>query len=226
MVANKAVYEAVGTPLNIPWYFIAVIHCMEAGLDFKAHLHNGDPLTQRTVQVPKGRPLAGTPPFTWADSATDALACEGFTNWTDWSIPGMLYCLERYNGTGYRQKGINTPYLWSYSNNYTSGKYVADNVYSADAVSKQCGGGVILRRMCELQVIPLGVTDRISQIKQLGETVAYNTGAVKADNAAQLQSLLNAAGIPLKSDGLSGPNTSNAYFQVAGKYLHGDPRRV
>ena len=226
IVANKATYEAVANPLNIPWYFVAIVHCMEAGLDFKAHLHNGDPLTQRTVQVPKDRPIVGNPPFSWVASATDALTIEGFTTWTDWSIPGMLYCFERYNGIGYRLKGINSPYLWSYSNNYTSGKYTADGVYDANAVSKQCGAAVLLRRMCEQQIVHVGDTDRISQIKQLGEQVAYNSTSVKSDNAAQLQSLLNASGIPLKSDGLAGKNTSTAYFQVSGKYLNGDPRRV
>ena len=226
MVTNKATYEAVGQPLNIPWYFIAIIHCMEAGLDFKAHLHNGDPLTQRTVQVPAGRPLTGKPPFSWEASATDALTIEGFTAWTDWSIPGMLFCFEKYNGTGYRVKGINSPYLWSYSNQYSSGKFVTDGVYNQDAVSKQCGAAVLLRRMFEMQILPSNDTDRISRISQLGEEVAFNAGAVKADNAAQLQALLNASGIPLKSDGLAGNNTSNAYFKITGKYLKGDPRRV
>ncbi len=226
ILANKTRYEAVGAPLNIPWYFIAVIHCMEAGLDFKAHLHNGDSLDQKTVQVPKGRPLTGTPPFTWEESATDALTYEGFANWTDWSIAGILYNLEKYNGTGYRNQGINTPYLWSYSNQYTSGKYVQDGKYDSNAVSKQCGAAVILRRMLEMQVIGSANTDRISRIKELGEQVAFNNGSVKNDNAAQLQTLLNAAGIPLKSDGLAGNNTSNAYYQISGKYLKGDPRRV
>jgi len=226
IAANKATYAAVSDPLNIPWYFVGIIHCMECGLDFKTHLHNGDPLTQRTVQVPKGRPLTGNPPFTWEESATDALTIEGFTAWKDWSIPGILYCFERYNGIGYRQKGIHSPYLWSYSNNYTSGKYTADGVYDPNAVSKQCGAAVLLRRMSEKQIIHVGETDRITQIKQLGEQVTYNTSSVKSDNAAQLQALLNAAGIPLKSDGLAGRSTSNAYFTVSGKYLNGDPRRV
>lgn len=225
ITANKASYTDVGEPLNIPWYFIGIIHCMEGGLDFKTHLHNGDPLTQRTVQVPKGRPLSGNPPFSWEESATDALTIEGVVSWKDWSIPGMLYCFEKYNGIGYRLKGIQSPYLWSYSNNYTSGKYTEDGVYDPTAVSRQCGSAVLLRRMCEKQIIHIGDTDRISQIKQLGEQVAYNISSEKAKNAAQLQSLLNAAGIPLKTDGLAGKNTSHAYYQVAGNYLKGDPRR-
>jgi len=38
---------------------------------FKLHLHNGDPLTARTVNVPKGRPKTGQPPFAWGISAKD-----------------------------------------------------------------------------------------------------------------------------------------------------------
>lgn len=153
----------MGDPLGIPWYFVAVIHYMEGGLDFKTHLHNGDPLNQRTVHVPKGRPVDGNPPFTWAESATDALTMEGFPAWKDWSIPGILYSLERYNGTGYRSKGINTPYLWSYSNNYTSGKYTDDGVYDPNAVSKQCGAAVILKRMVDKQLIPAINSGSVSQ---------------------------------------------------------------
>jgi lysozyme family protein len=44
-------YEALGTPLGIPWFFIGAIHGLEASFNFRAHLHNGDyPLTTRTRQ--------------------------------------------------------------------------------------------------------------------------------------------------------------------------------
>ena len=72
--ANKSRYVALTQPLGIPWGVVAVIHCMETGLSFSKHLHNGDPLTARTVQVPPGRPKTGNPPFTWEESALDALA--------------------------------------------------------------------------------------------------------------------------------------------------------
>ena len=38
----------------------------------------------------------------------------------------ILYRWEAYNGFGSRRQGINTPYLWAFSNHYTKGKYVAD----------------------------------------------------------------------------------------------------
>ena len=149
LAANKARYQKVGDALGVPWYVIAVIHSLEAGGDFTRHLHNGDLLTARTVHVPAGRPVKGNPPFTWEQSATDAL--RGLRKWKDWSVPGSLYQLEAYNGWGYRnhRPPVPSPYLWSFSNHYTRGKYVADGRFSPTAVSQQCGAAVVLKRLQE-----------------------------------------------------------------------------
>lgn len=139
-------YEQVGQDMNgIPWYFIGVIHGMECGFNFNGHLHNGDPLTARTVHVPAGRPQTGTPPFTWRQSARDALTMKGFQQVTDWSMPHILFFLERYNGMGYRMRRTATPYLWSFSNLYSKGKFVQDGHFDPDAVSKQCGAALMLK---------------------------------------------------------------------------------
>lgn len=143
---GRPLYEAVGRDLNgIPWAFIGAIHAMECGFNFAGHLHNGDPLSARTVQVPKGRPLTGAPPYTWRESAIDALTMKGFHDVRDWSIPHMLYLLERYNGMGYRMRRLASPYLWSFSNHYSRGKFVKDGIYDPHAVSKQCGVAVMLK---------------------------------------------------------------------------------
>ena len=73
IAANRTRYEAIAHETGVPWGVVAVVHQMEAGLRFDRHLHNGDPLTARTVRVPSGRPREGAPPFTWEESATDAL---------------------------------------------------------------------------------------------------------------------------------------------------------
>ena len=142
-------YAPIAAQSTVPWYVIAVIHNMECGLDFTKHLHNGDSLKRRTINVPAGHPKTGEPPFSFEASALDALEYDGLTEWNDWSIGGICYKLERYNGWGYRAHKINSPYLWSYSNLYTSGKYIADRVWSDTAVSRQCGAAVILRRLSE-----------------------------------------------------------------------------
>lgn len=145
LTQGQAIYQQVGAELGIPWAFIGITHGMECGFNFKAHLHNGDPLGARTVQVPKGRPVAGNPPFTWSQSARDALIYKGYHQIVDWSVPHMLYLFERYNGMGYRRRGVPTPYLWSYSTLYEKGKFVADGHFDPEAVSKQCGAALMLK---------------------------------------------------------------------------------
>jgi lysozyme family protein len=147
LVKSRDIYTGVGNGLGIPWYFVGLIHGMESGFNFETHLHNGDPLSARTVHDPKGRPRDGTPPFTWSDSATDALRVEGFANQADWTLPRALWRLEAYNGFGYRRHGLRTPYLWSFSNLYVGGKYVADGKFDPNAASQQCGAGVVLKRL-------------------------------------------------------------------------------
>jgi lysozyme family protein len=143
----KAVYSDIGNELHIPWYFIGIIHAMECGFNFGTHLHNGDPLTARTVHVPANRPAVGSPPFAWRDSASDALIFEGFGHEAAWSIPRMLYLFERYNGFGYRKLRVPSPYLWSFSNLYIKGKFVSDGHFDSDAVSAQSGAGVMLKAL-------------------------------------------------------------------------------
>lgn len=151
--ANLERYERIATLAGgaIPWDFIAIIHNMECGLSFSKHLHNGDPLTARTRLVPAGRPAAGSPPFTFEASAVDALTMKGkeFHLITDWSIPALLHRLEGFNGYGYRKfhPNVLSPYLWSGSNHYTRGKYVADGQWSSSAVSKQLGTALILKAL-------------------------------------------------------------------------------
>jgi lysozyme family protein len=154
IVANKARYVAVQDSTSVPWYVIAAIHSLEASSRFSRHLHNGDPLTAKTVHVPAGRP-PGNPPFTWEESAADALAYDGITGNTDWSIERIAYIFENFNGWGYRRfhPEVKSPYLWSYSNHYTRGKYVADNQWSPTAISQQCGAMVIIRRLDDLGAV-------------------------------------------------------------------------
>lgn len=152
MVAGRPRYEALERELNVPWEFIAIIHALECSCNFKQHLHNGDPLADRTKLVPAGRPATGSPPFTWEESARDALTMPGkqFHLQVDWSVPAMIYRFEKYNGFGYLSKGIESPYLWSFSNQYTKGKYVGDGRYDPNAVSKQAGAAVLLKELHRL----------------------------------------------------------------------------
>lgn len=223
--ASRALYEKVAIKTGVPWYFIGIIHGLEGGGNFKTHLHNGDPLTNRTVQVPKGHPKSGSPPFKWEDSAVDALLLKKLDKIQNWDIPELLFQLEAYNGFGYRSKGIFSPYLWSFSNHYSEGKYTSDGRYDPEAVSKQIGAGVILRRLAERKLAIIGVIDRWSVLNKLGEEAVFNPKTFN-EKAKELQILLSSLGQPLKSDGLAGTLTSDAYFRLTGRYLKKDKRRI
>jgi lysozyme family protein len=220
---GRARYEAVSNSIGVPWFFVGIVHHLEGSSKFTVHLHNGDPLTARTVNVPARRPTTGNPPFTWEFSATDALVGQGLDKWTDWSVSGLLYQMERYNGFGYRRYKINSPYLWSLSNQYTKGKFTADGNFSPDAVSKQTGAAVLLRRISEQHLAVVGELDTLTRIKALAPTVTYAPTKV-VEGAKELQTLLNSAGYIIRIDGQAGQKTSDAVFAMTGKYLQGDPR--
>lgn len=230
LLAKKDHYQKVSSSMGIPWSFIAVIHNMESGLDFTKHLHNGDPLTSRTLHIPAGRPRRGNPPFTWEESAIDALSLRRITYETDWSLAGTLYQLEGYNGFGYRNKHpyVLTPYLWSFSSHYASGKYIADGTWSDTAISKQCGAAVLLRRMAEHGHIEFP-DQPAPQIDTLPIVVSYSmhksNDSLVVARVIELQRWLNTfPGIFVNPDGVPGKLTSQAYKKVTGVFLPGDPR--
>jgi lysozyme family protein len=139
ILAGKDRYIAISRLTDVPWWFIGVLHLRESDCDFNTHLHNGDPLTARTVNKPAGRPRIGKAPFTWDTSAVDALKLEGFDGQTDWSLQQTAYRAEQYNGFGYRMRGVPSAYLWAGTNQYSSGKFVADKVFDRTAVDPQPG---------------------------------------------------------------------------------------
>lgn len=166
IIGKKTRYTAVQDATNVPWFVVGVIHAMESGCNFATHLHNGDSLARRTVQVPAGRPKA--PPadgkaYSWKESACDALLMKGLDKIGDWPVERICYECERYNGHGYRlhHKDVLSPYLWSGTNHYSRGKYVADGKWSATAVSGQSGAVAILKRISELDasVVPVLSTE-------------------------------------------------------------------
>ena len=145
--AGQQNYELVQAALGVPWAFVGVIHAMECGFNFSCHLHNGDPLTARTTHVPQGRPVGAPPPFTWLQSAVDALQLRKLDAVTDWSVSHVLFLLEGYNGFGYRRHRVPTPYLWSFSNLYSQGKFTQDGKFDPAAVSRQCGAALMLKEV-------------------------------------------------------------------------------
>jgi lysozyme family protein len=142
----KSRYGAVSAKTGVPWAAIAVIHERECSQDWVGSLAQGDPWNRISVHVPAGRG-----PFrSWEDAAVDALVhCAPYAaRNTDWSIGGTLTKLEEYNGLGYAARRQPSPYIWSGTDQYRSGKYVRDGVYDPDAVDNQPGcAGLLLAMM-------------------------------------------------------------------------------
>ncbi len=131
---NQARYERVARMTWVPWELIGAIHFRESSFSFEKALHNGDKIIgtgQKTYRVPAGRgPFA-----TWEESAIDALRMKGglgFTsiNGSDDQLRRVAAYAERYNGYGYRNRGGVSPYVWSGTDKYKGGMYVADHVYN------------------------------------------------------------------------------------------------
>jgi len=68
----------------------------------------------------------------------------------DWTIGPLLTKLEEYNGLGYAARGVPSPYVWSGTDQYRSGKYVRDGIYDPNAVDSQPGCAGLLMAMTAL----------------------------------------------------------------------------
>jgi lysozyme family protein len=156
---NKARYEQITAPTQVPWFVIGIMHALECAFSFKLHLYNGDPLTDFTKRFPPGFPKdCGEPPFEFNQSAVSALKHEGFIGLMDWSLARTLYRFEQYNGFGYRKRlSMASPYLWSFTRLYNKGKFKEvpkpsggfRSVYDPNLRSKQCGAGTMLKALIE-----------------------------------------------------------------------------
>jgi lysozyme family protein len=145
LIAAKARYETVEAATTVPWAIVAVIHEREASQSWRANLAQGDPWDKVSAHVPKG-----CGPFKcWEDAAIDALKRRPpyATAWTDWTAGGALTLLEEYNGLGYAMRGAPSPYLWAATDQYHSGKYIADGHYDPHAIDHQLGCAALIRRM-------------------------------------------------------------------------------
>ena len=96
------------------------------------------------AQLGQGQPTIGQPPFTWEESALFTLRAQGLGANSVTDVPSALDAAERYNGLGYRHKGLPSPYLWSGTNQYEKGKFVSDGVYDPEAVSDQPGVAALM----------------------------------------------------------------------------------
>lgn len=151
ILTQKYRYRAVEALTGVPAPMVAVLHTRESSRSFSRHLHNGDSLSGRTRRVPAGRPKAGKPPFTFEQSAQDALTMppHALDKVKRWSCERILYECERYNGWGYLGR-TNSPYLWSWTTEYKGGKYIRDHVFDPKAWDPQPGCAALLKALAQI----------------------------------------------------------------------------
>jgi lysozyme family protein len=216
-VANKGRYLAIARQAGMPdiaWVFIAVSHYRESSQDFSTSLAQGDPWNRVSVHVPAGRG-----PFkSFEGAAVDALVkCSPYAaKLKDWSIGGMLTNLERFNGLGYAARNKVSAYVWSGTNQYEKGKFVADGVFDPEKVDAQLGVAGLILTMMELDP---SITFDGPAPQVLPKPSSVSPRAEPVRDGMWLQNSLNRLGAnpKLELDGIVGPATRNAVraFQLA-----------
>lgn len=148
-IANKAIYEQITANTDVPWPLIAVIHRREGNADFSTYLGNGQPLAKRTTIVPIGRgPFKGDDAF--VRGAIDALTIQGMTKVIDWRLEKMLFWEEKFNGEGYHNRGLPSPYIFGGTTIQQPGKFIRDHVFDPRITDPQPGCAPILKKIAEL----------------------------------------------------------------------------
>jgi len=182
LVEAKERYKAVEAKTGVPWFVIAVIHMRESSQNWSRSLAQGDPIDRVSVHVPAGR----GPFSSWEAAAIDALAnCHPFlAKKKNWSLGPALASLEAYNGLGYAAKGRPSPYMWSGTDQYTSGKYVADGKYDPNHVDTQPGCAALIKEMMKLDP---SIKFGMSITAKVGSTSAVVVGTAGAATAAASQ---------------------------------------
>ena len=204
LLNGKPRYQEVERRTSVPWWFTGLCHYRESDFDMATYLGNGQPLNRVTTIVPIGRgPFA-----TFEDGAVDAYTIEGFLHAVDWSPARVAYRLKGFNGYGYHQFGVNSPYLYGGSTIYgppeaRGGKYVADHDFRQGVVDTQLGTLVILKKLIEL--------DPSVQFSA-GVDVPDPVGDKIEHGILWVQQSLNALGAnpKLVEDGVNGPKTMGA----------------
>lgn len=168
LIAAKRRYQAVEAKTGVPWWAIAVIHMRESSQNWTSSLAQGDPWNLVSVHGPAGRGPFGS----WEEAAIDALVNCGpyLSRKKDWSTGAALVNLELYNGAGYASRGLPSPYVWAGTDQYKSGKYVADGKFDASVIDVQPGCAGLLLAMMALDPSITFTGDKITPKPQLAPT--------------------------------------------------------
>jgi lysozyme family protein len=158
---SEMIAEGQSELVPVPWWFIAVVSEREYGgpPHWDKQLGQGDPLNEKSRDVPANmgpyleHPGDITPGHdAWTRCCLDVLinSAPFAAKWKLWTSGGTLTLWEEYNGLGYAARGIPSAYVWSGTDQYVSGKFVADHVFNANRVDVQEGCAPILAMMMAL----------------------------------------------------------------------------
>ena len=118
-------YALIEKESGIPADLICAIHYRECSFRFDLHLVNGDSLKAKTINVPSDFPKNLSAPFSFNESAIIGLR-DFYFKPKNFDLAGKLEFAERWNGLGYKNKGLKSPYLWASTSNYEKGLFVKD----------------------------------------------------------------------------------------------------
>lgn len=147
---QKKRYKKIGDACGAPPELIAVLHYRENTSDylketFDVYLHNGQRLGKKTTIHPAGKLFDD-----FDKAAEDALSTRQWLlkkyhlTAESKDMVAMMCFAESYNGLGYYNRKKISPYLYSGTNLYVSGKYTSDGHYDENAVDKQTGVYLLL----------------------------------------------------------------------------------
>lgn len=228
--ADYARYQIVGKALEFHPAFVGAIHYLEANRNWKCNLHNGERWDRVTRLVPRGKG-----PFdSWEEAAIDALI-ELKRDMKYGSLEEYLLIAEKHNGLGYLYKNNASPYIFSGTNRWLKGKFVADGSYDPDATTGQVGLATIL---LVGEIIGVWKFERYYTARKTKDVADWAIVQYAPDTYSQLveahQKCLNemlkianispAVMLPVKVDGKAGPLTSALHKELFGVYLNGDSR--
>jgi lysozyme family protein len=156
LLGYKSRYMRIWAKTGVVVLLLSGLNERESGSDFHTYFGNGDPLTHKTVNVPRGRPPNGLFPD-WEAGCIDALHLDRLDQVAHqpggWTWARTLYEGETFNGFGYRPHNIHSPYLWAGSNIYDQGpaaKFDSDGHFALGIRDTQLGIAPIMATMLEL----------------------------------------------------------------------------
>lgn len=150
---SKKRYGAVALETNIPASLIAALHHRESNCDFRTYLHQGDPLGKPAVNEPNDIPVFDE----WEPSAVHALLMKASVRdfhhitFRTTDLNPLCAFAERYNGHGYKNRNLPSPYVLSGTEGYSQGKFVSDGKFDPKVVDKQIGVLPLMRAVLDFE---------------------------------------------------------------------------